>query len=450
MPLVVIALLLVILNLHDCEFLNAGAVDVELAPPIPLHERPQADPSVTGYTVNFTQGGQLSRYPPRFINDARDKSRRQPGFCEKPQELVNKHKKNLNKTCGLLNITCLSAQVNRAAIILQTPESRSHGIMALYCFAPYFVRLVSCDTGCQSASWAYSHLKRFFTFWKWLVDRFHHGGGKVHKCQKITQTSEFSAMTNINDSFVEQLHRAQRMLNVIVKSSSMARTIFLVALIDDHLYHETADRAHVPLERRQWPHADSVKEYVPDHVARVKHLLRVCGEVAENEVAQDQATLEVDEDTDDEDDAPTGQDADVGEDEDHDEAEDVEDEVDDEYEYADEGLIDLVANDDGGSGELPAEDAWDQDAAKVGGARYEFMVEEMKDFEDGTLLASHMPTLNAALAMAPGSSSDGQLDLFTLSEMKAIAKNMENANLVMFDNESLCLFTIHDGCRGYP
>ena len=129
-------------------------------------------------------------------------------------------------------------------------EGRSHGVLALYCFSPYFPRTVVCDTGCQSASWAFAHLKRFFHRWRFIVDQFHHF---PHKCQAITKPSEFSVMRGVNDSFVEQIHAIQRALALTMQSTSRPRAMFLLQLLQYEIFCDHVDRASVPEHKRTWP-----------------------------------------------------------------------------------------------------------------------------------------------------------------------------------------------------
>ena len=219
-------------------------------PPIPPDERELNDPSVTLLAFNFTQNGARLRLPPRF-REARKSKRGGEGGCIKKQwELLNKHKKKMGHTRGVLNIVCIRSQQSLGFLTLRDYEGRSHGPMAIYSYMPNFPRFVICDTGCQSASWCHTHLRRYFRRWRFLVDRFHHF---PHKCQRVTQCREFAIMRNKNDSFVEQLHSVQRALGLTMINTGQVRAVFLLQLLHYHMYCDLADRAGVPEENRGWP-----------------------------------------------------------------------------------------------------------------------------------------------------------------------------------------------------
>ena len=219
-------------------------------PPIPPDERELNDPSVTLLAFNFTRNGERLRLPPRF-REARKSKRGGEGGCIKKQwELLNKHKKKMGHTRGVLNIVCIRSQQSLGFLTLRDYEGRSHGPMAIYSLMPNFPRFVICDTGCQSASWCHTHLRRYFRRWRFLVDRFHHF---PHKCQRVTQCREFSIMRNKNDSFVEQLHAVQRALGLTMINTGQFRAVFLLQLLHYHMYCDLADKADVPAENRGWP-----------------------------------------------------------------------------------------------------------------------------------------------------------------------------------------------------
>jgi hypothetical protein len=226
--------------------LQEAQVAVDL-PPIPLANRLPANPVKTGVMMNLTQGAQQLRHIPVFIGA---KSTKVQGGCGKPGDISNKHKRGMHWTQNVLNLVCLKSQQSVGLWIMDDYEGRSHGVLALYCFSPYFPRTVVCDTGCQSASWAFAHLKRFFHRWRFIVDQFHH---YPHKCQAITKPSEFSVMRGVNDSFVEQLHAIQRALALTMQSTSRPRAMFLLQLLQYEIFCGHADRASVPEHKRTWP-----------------------------------------------------------------------------------------------------------------------------------------------------------------------------------------------------
>jgi hypothetical protein len=223
-------------------------------PPIPPGERELNDPSVTLLALNFTQGGARLRLPPRFREMRKDK--REDGCIKKQWELQNKHKKRMGHTRGVLNVVCIRSQQSLGFLTLRDYEGRSHGPMAIYSYMPNYPRFIICDTGCQSASWCHTHLSRYFRRWRFLVDRFHHF---PHKCQRVTQGLEFSIMRGKNDSFVEQLHAVQRALGLTMINTGQVRAVFLLQLLNYHLYCDLAEKAGVPEENRCWPeNTDSV------------------------------------------------------------------------------------------------------------------------------------------------------------------------------------------------
>ena len=100
-------------------------------PPIPQDERELNDPSVTLLAFNFTRNGERLRLPPRF-REARKSKRGGEGGCIKKQwELLNKHKKKMGHTRGVLNIVCIRSQQSLGFLTLRDYEGRSHGPMAI-------------------------------------------------------------------------------------------------------------------------------------------------------------------------------------------------------------------------------------------------------------------------------------------------------------------------------
>jgi hypothetical protein len=130
----------------------------------------------------------------------------------------------------------------------------------MYCFMPFSRRMAVCDTGCQSGSWAYTHLLFFFYLWKFIIDQFHHFS---HKCRQVTQASEFRAMRGINDSYVEQLHAVQRALGLTIQSTAKPKAMLLLQLLQHDTFVKKADKAGVPKEKRLWPDAASVPTASP-------------------------------------------------------------------------------------------------------------------------------------------------------------------------------------------
>jgi len=230
-------------------------------PPISAANRAQADPSTTGIAINFTQHGEMLREIPRFINVASEAgNKKKQGMCQKPQQLKTRHGKYLNRTQGVFNVVCLKSKVSMGVIIMHAAEGRSLGVSVIYSFLPRYRRTVVCDTGCQSANWAHTRLRRFFLKWRFLVDAFHHGKGKKgHKCGPVCSPSEFSEMNGKNDSFVEQLHAIQRFLGLTMQSTSMERAMFLIQLLNDDVYHKEADNCKLSPERRSWPDESTVE-----------------------------------------------------------------------------------------------------------------------------------------------------------------------------------------------
>ena len=115
-------------------------------------------------------------------------------------------------------------------------------------------RMAVCDTGCQSGSWAYTHLLFFFYLWKFIIDQFHHFS---HKCRQVTQASEFRAMRGINDSYVEQQHAVQRALGLTIQSTARPKAMLLSQLLQHDTFVKKANKAGVPKEKRLWPDAAS-------------------------------------------------------------------------------------------------------------------------------------------------------------------------------------------------
>ncbi len=236
------------LSVAKDEFEKAGLNRLESA--IPSESRTINDPSKTGIAVNFTKGGQQLRRAPIFINQPNEKGRDKKGKCRKPQHLTTRHQKFLSKTKGLYNAGCVASTQPLAQMLMRTFEGRSMGVMLFFLFLPRYPRMVSSDIGCQASSWARARLRFFFRRWRWTVDQFHIS---PHKCRLVTDSREFSFMRGKNDSFVEQLHSAQRSLGMTMQSSSSVRAMFLVQLINYDIYCELADRAKIPIEKRCWP-----------------------------------------------------------------------------------------------------------------------------------------------------------------------------------------------------
>jgi hypothetical protein len=236
------------LSVAKNEFEKAGLNRVDGV--IPSAFRTKNDPSKTGIAMNFTQGGQQLRHAPRFINQPSEKGRDKKGKCRKPQHFMTRHQKFLSKTKGLYNAGCVSSTQGLAQMLMRSFEGRSMGVMLFFLFLPRFPRMVSSDIGCQASSWARARLRFFFRRWRWTVDQFHIS---PHKCRLVTDSREFSFMRGKNDSFVEQLHSAQRSLGMTMQSSSSERAMFLVQLINYDIYCELADRAKIPIEKRCWP-----------------------------------------------------------------------------------------------------------------------------------------------------------------------------------------------------
>ena len=147
----------------------------------------------------------------------------------------------MHKTSGVSNVVCLHSQQSLGFVFLRENEGRSHGPMALYCFMPYMPRVVVCGTGCQCASLAITHMKRYFRRWLWLIDRLHHF---PHKCKEV----------------VEQLHAVQRALGLTMINTGQVPGMFLLQLLNFELYLKVADSAKIPESDRCWPDADEVSE----------------------------------------------------------------------------------------------------------------------------------------------------------------------------------------------
>jgi hypothetical protein len=225
---------------------------------IAAEKRTAPNPSATLLGFHFTNTGEQLRYAPKFFDANKAGGAAGTGACSKKQwELQNKHKRYMHKTSGVLNVVCLHSQQSLGFMFLRENEGRSHGPMALYCFMPYMPRVVVCDTGCQCASWAITHMKRYFRRWRWLIDRLHHF---PHKCKEVTNTKEFSIMRAKNDSFVEQLHAVQRALGLTMINTGQVRGMFLLQLLNFELYLKLADSAKIPESDRRWPDADEVSE----------------------------------------------------------------------------------------------------------------------------------------------------------------------------------------------
>lgn len=65
-------------------------------------------------------------------------------------------------------------------------------------------------------------------------------------------------MRGINDSLVEQFHAMQRSLSLTMQSSSQARSMFLLQLLQHEIFCEQADRGFVPPDQRCWPDPNSL------------------------------------------------------------------------------------------------------------------------------------------------------------------------------------------------
>lgn len=224
---------------------------------LPLERRPVNDPSKSGIVMNFTQGGQALRLPPKFIRTPCERGSKE-SKCRKPQHLTNRHQKFMNKTKGLFNVVCLVSSIPMGFMLMQTHEGRSMGVMLPYLYLPRFPRMVSSDIGCQGASWAHARLRFYFRLWRWILDHFHLW---PHKCKLITDPREFSVTRGLNDSFTEQLHALQRMLGMTMASTSEARATFLIQLINYDIYCARANEAKISMEDRSWPDARTVPFY---------------------------------------------------------------------------------------------------------------------------------------------------------------------------------------------
>jgi hypothetical protein len=230
------------------------AVKAPKLPIIPKAQRKRPNPARDGIMVNNTQGGEQLRLCPDFTEGGPVEV--DPRICDKRQfKLVNKHHRHMHRTQCVMNLVCMPSQQSVGIVIMDGHEGRSHGILLMYCFMPYFQRMVVCDTGCQSASWAHTHLMFFFFRWKFVIDRFHHFG---HKCTQVTDPSEFRIMNGMNDSYVEQLHAIQRALSLTIESTSRPRSMFLLQLLQHAEFCRRADKAGVPMAKRDWPDPESV------------------------------------------------------------------------------------------------------------------------------------------------------------------------------------------------
>jgi len=303
-----------------------------LLPPIPPEERKPANPSETGLMLNFTRGGQQLRKVPRWEEPHKRSRKASAGICAKKQfELKNRHGKFMNKTRAILNFVCLQSRQSMGFVTLQEHEGRSHGVLAMYLFLPYLARFVVCDTGCQSASWAHTHLKYFFRRWKFVVDRFHHF---PHKCALVTKAEEFPIMQGKNDSLVEQLHRYQRSLGLTMLNMSQDRATFLLQLLNYHMFCELADRAGIPKEQRAWPDPSTVP-LASKHEDEVDDADFGYGEAGPAEVTEEVQKEESGTEGEEDEESSEGDDGKVDSDIEDDYAEDYEGVIDEDFDAAD-------------------------------------------------------------------------------------------------------------------